>query len=91
MIDRYTLSKMGRIWSEQRKLEIMLQIEIFACEAMCNLGKIPNLPLKRSKRTLNSILTRSNASKSVPSMMLSRSSRTSARTLGLKLNTCTSA
>jgi len=50
MIDRYTLSKMGRIWSEQRKLEIMLQIEVLACEAMCNLGKIPKPALEKIKK-----------------------------------------
>lgn len=50
MIDRYTLSKMGRIWSEQRKLEIMLHIEVLACEAMCNLGKIPKAALEKIKK-----------------------------------------
>ncbi|MBF0485843.1 MAG: adenylosuccinate lyase [Candidatus Omnitrophica bacterium] len=50
MIDRYTLSKMGRIWSEQHKLEIMLQIEILACEAMTNLGKIPKPALEKIKK-----------------------------------------
>jgi adenylosuccinate lyase len=41
---------MGRIWSEQRKLEIMLQIEVLACEAMCNLGKIPKPALEKIKK-----------------------------------------
>ncbi|MBF0121932.1 MAG: adenylosuccinate lyase [Candidatus Omnitrophica bacterium] len=50
MIDRYTLSKMGRIWSEQHKLEIMLQIEVLACEAMCQLGKIPKPALEKIKK-----------------------------------------
>lgn len=50
MIDRYTLSKMGRIWSEQRKLEIMLQIEVFACEAMSQLGKIPKAAMEKIKK-----------------------------------------
>lgn len=50
MIDRYTLSKMGRIWSEQHKLEIMLQIEVLACEAMCNMGKIPKPALEKIKK-----------------------------------------
>jgi len=34
MIERYTMSKMGDVWSEKRKMEIMLQIEVFTCEAM---------------------------------------------------------
>ena len=50
MIDRYTLSKMGRVWSEQRKLEIMLQIEILACEAMCSLGKIPKPAMEKIRK-----------------------------------------
>lgn len=50
MIDRYTLSKMGRIWSEQHKLEIMLQIEVLSCEAMCQLGKIPKPALEKIKK-----------------------------------------
>src|SRR5512142_806589 len=50
MIDRYTLSKMGRIWSEQHKLEIMLQIEVLSCEAMSNLGKIPKPALEKIKK-----------------------------------------
>jgi len=41
---------MGRVWSEQRKLEIMLQIEILACEAMCSLGKIPKPALEKIKK-----------------------------------------
>jgi adenylosuccinate lyase len=41
---------MGRNWSEQRKLEIMLQIEVLACEAMCNLGKIPKPALEKIKK-----------------------------------------
>lgn len=50
MIDRYTLSKMGNIWSEKHKMEIMLQIEILACEAMCRLGAIPKLAMEKIKR-----------------------------------------
>ena len=32
---------MRRLWSEQRKFEIWLEIEILACEAMAGLGQIP--------------------------------------------------
>ena len=32
---------MRSLWSEQRKLEIWLEIEILACEAMADLGSIP--------------------------------------------------
>jgi len=41
MIDRYSLPEMSRLWSEQRKLEIWLEIEILACEGMAKIGKIP--------------------------------------------------
>ena len=51
MIDRYTLSKMGNIWSENHKFEIMLQIEVLACEAMCKLGLIPKKSLEKIKKS----------------------------------------
>ncbi|MDO8580963.1 MAG: adenylosuccinate lyase [Candidatus Omnitrophota bacterium] len=51
MIERYTLSKMGNIWSDKHKFEIMLQIEVLACEAMCKLGLIPKKALEKIKKT----------------------------------------
>jgi adenylosuccinate lyase len=33
---------MRSLWSEQRKLEIWLEIEVLACEAMADLGSIPS-------------------------------------------------
>jgi len=51
MIDRYTLSKMGNIWSEKHKLELMLKIEILACEAMCKLGQIPKKSMEKIKKS----------------------------------------
>ncbi|VAX35960.1 Adenylosuccinate lyase @ SAICAR lyase [hydrothermal vent metagenome] len=50
MIERYTLSKMGNVWSEKHKLEIMLDVEILACEAMCKLGIIPKKSLDKIKK-----------------------------------------
>ncbi|MDD4625600.1 MAG: adenylosuccinate lyase, partial [Syntrophomonas sp.] len=41
MIERYILSEMGRVWSEENKLNNWLKIEIAACEAWAELGKIP--------------------------------------------------
>ena len=41
MIERYSLPKMRSVWTEQRKLEIWLEIETLACEAMAELGSIP--------------------------------------------------
>lgn len=51
MIERYTLSKMGNIWSENHKMEIMLKIEVLACEAMSKLGLIPKKSLEKIKKS----------------------------------------
>lgn len=41
MIPRYTLPKMGAIWTEENKLNNWLQIEIAVCEGWAKLGHIP--------------------------------------------------
>jgi adenylosuccinate lyase len=41
MIPRYTHPEMGRIWSDQRKYETWLQVEIAAADAMARAGIIP--------------------------------------------------
>ncbi len=41
MIPRYTHPDMGRIWSDQRKYETWLQVEIAASEAMARAGIVP--------------------------------------------------
>lgn len=41
MIERYTNPEMGRIWTLQHEFEVMLEVEITACEAMAQLGQIP--------------------------------------------------
>ncbi len=41
MIERYTLPRMGAIWSEENKLRNWLKIEIAACEGWAELGRIP--------------------------------------------------
>ena len=41
MIQRYSRPVMREIWSEQRKLEIWLQIEILASQALCAEGLVP--------------------------------------------------
>lgn len=51
MIDRYTLSKMGNIWTDEHKFSIMLKIEILACEAMSELGQIPKKSLEKIKKS----------------------------------------
>ena len=41
MIDRYSRPEMSKIWSDQRKFEVWLEIEVLACEAMAELCQIP--------------------------------------------------
>jgi len=41
MVPRYTLPQMGKIWSDETKYSIWLEIEILACEAQAELGIIP--------------------------------------------------
>ena len=41
MIPRYSLPEMSEVWSDQTKLSIWLRIEVLACEAWAELGRIP--------------------------------------------------
>jgi adenylosuccinate lyase len=41
MIERYTRPEMAALWTDQRKYEIWLEIEVLACEAMAEIGVIP--------------------------------------------------
>lgn len=49
MIDRYTLSEMKKIWSLENKFRKWLEVEIYACEAMTEMGLIPEEDLKNIK------------------------------------------
>src|SRR5512137_1172831 len=49
MIQRYSRPVMREIWSEQRKLEIWLQIEILASEALCAEGLVPQKDFRQIK------------------------------------------
>jgi len=42
MIPRYTNPEMGRIWSDQRKYEAWLQVELAAVDAMARAGIVPD-------------------------------------------------
>jgi adenylosuccinate lyase len=41
VIPRYTLPEMGAVWAEETKLGHWLRIEVLACEAWAELGRIP--------------------------------------------------
>jgi len=41
VISRYTLPEMGKIWTEENRFRVMLEVEIAACEAMAELNLIP--------------------------------------------------
>jgi adenylosuccinate lyase len=50
MIHRYSRTAMREIWSEQRKLEIWLKIELLASEALCEAGLVPKQDLAQMKQ-----------------------------------------
>ncbi|HXM55440.1 MAG TPA: adenylosuccinate lyase [Candidatus Dormibacteraeota bacterium] len=47
MIERYTPPRLKEVWSDRRRFELWLQIEILACEAWSELGQIPAEALPR--------------------------------------------
>jgi adenylosuccinate lyase len=49
MIQRYSRPQMREIWTEQRKLEIWLQIELLAAEALAAEGLVPKADLAEMK------------------------------------------
>ncbi len=59
MIQRYSLPRMTAIWSEENRFGKMLDVEIYACEALAKLGKIPKSALseiqKRAKFNVDRI------------------------------------
>src|SRR5258708_8086560 len=41
MIERYTRPEMGRIWSEENRFRMWMEVEVAACQAQAQLGRIP--------------------------------------------------
>jgi adenylosuccinate lyase len=41
LIERYTLPEMGSLWSEEAKFRSWLEVEIAACQANADLGRVP--------------------------------------------------
>ncbi|NPV52502.1 MAG: adenylosuccinate lyase [Firmicutes bacterium] len=50
MIPRYTYPEMARIWSDENRFSKWLEIELAACEAWANLGRIPPDALEKIKK-----------------------------------------
>lgn len=50
MISRYTLPQMGKVWEEEEKFKIWLNIEILVCEAWARLGRIPPEEVDKIKK-----------------------------------------
>ncbi len=50
MIERYSLPKMAKVWSEESKFRKMLEVELCVCEAWQKLGKIPKKSLQLIKQ-----------------------------------------
>ena len=50
MIKRYTLEKMGSLWTEEAKFQSWLDVEVAVCEAWGKKGKIPKKDLANIKK-----------------------------------------
>lgn len=53
MIERYSRPEMAAIWTQQNKYQKWLDVEVAACEAWADLGKIPAESLKVIKEKAN--------------------------------------
>ena len=53
MIARYTLPKMGAIWTDENKFKKWLQVEIVVCEVQAELGLIPKDALEQIQAKSN--------------------------------------
>src|SRR4030042_700895 len=60
MIPRYTRPEMEKIWTEQRKFEIWLEIELLVCEALSPLGQIPPEAVKEIREKASFDISRIN-------------------------------
>ncbi|HEY5628167.1 MAG TPA: lyase family protein, partial [Candidatus Limnocylindrales bacterium] len=50
MIERYSPPAMRAVWSDQHKYELWLRIEVLACEAWAELGRVPASALPKIRR-----------------------------------------
>ncbi len=51
MVERYTLPQMGKIWSEEEKYNIWLEIEILATESQALMGLVPKEAAAHIRKT----------------------------------------
>ena len=62
MIARYTLPKMGAVWSDEHRLRVMLDVELLVLEAQARLGLVPRRAVaairRRAKVTLGQVARR---------------------------------
>jgi len=60
MIERYTTDVMGKIWSDQNKYQVWLDVEIAVLEVLCEDGIVPQVDLEniksKAKFSVNRIL-----------------------------------
>lgn len=53
MIERYTRPQMGAIWTQQRKYERWLDVELAVCQAMEQMGQVPRGIAKRVRKKVS--------------------------------------
>ena len=53
MIKRYTRKIMGDLWTDEKKYQTWLSVEVAACEAMAEMGRIPKDAAKTIKEKAN--------------------------------------
>lgn len=58
MISRYTLPEMGKIWTDENRFRIMMEIELAVCEALADLGEIPRKAVGKIKKKVRFSLER---------------------------------
>lgn len=58
MISRYSLPEAEKIWTRQRRFDLMKDVEVALCEAWCRLGEIPMDALKVIKEKMTFTIER---------------------------------
>ena len=60
MIERYTRSEMGAIWTDENRFQKWLDVEIAVCEVHADMGTIPRDAVDKIKRTASFSVDRIN-------------------------------